>query len=97
MGEMRTDQAELSGIANRLHSAAEGMNGPASSQADPPNAGESTDATCKAIESVSRAVAALTETASKTAGDVDAAKDTYGTVEDNNSDLFSNIEQPGNR
>lgn len=92
MGDLQTDLGGLSGIAGQLHSAADGMSGPSSQQSDPPNAGESTDVVCQAIESLSRASAALTETASKAGGDVDAAKATYGQREGDHADMFNNIQ-----
>ena len=88
---VETDKSELAALAAQLHQAAEGMNGAASKPPNAPNAGDSTGPVAEVLSSIARSAAALTETASKAAGDLDATRTTYGEIDQANADEFKNI------
>lgn len=93
MGDkIETEKGELASLASQLHQAADGMNGQTSSPPNAPNAGDSTGAVADMLGSLTKSAAALTETASKAAGDLDAAGATYDEIDQANADAFKNID-----
>jgi hypothetical protein len=90
-GNVETDKEDLAALAVQLRQAADRMNGPATSAPNALNVGDSTGAVAEMLGTLTRSAAALTETASKAADDLDACRSTYGGIDQSGADVFKNI------
>lgn len=89
--KIETEKSELASLESQLRQAADGMQGQASSPPNAPNAGDSTGAVADMLGSLTKSAAALSETASKAAGDLNMTRTTYGEIDQANADAFKNI------
>lgn len=91
MGDMEIRKGELAALAAQLRRAVDGMDAAVGTPPDPPDAGGSSAAVAGMLGVLTRSAAALTETASKAAGDLDACRRTYEDIDHAGADVFTNI------
>lgn len=90
-GSVETRKAELASLAAQLRRAVDGMDAAVGSPPDAPNAGESTGSVAEVLGLLTRSAAALTETASKAAADLDVCRRTYDDIDQAGADVFTDI------